>query len=120
MKVHGLMILVVGLLIAADEKKEKIEKPPKEAAKPYLGVEVRNDAQAGGPVITAVTEGSPAAKGGLKAGDVVLKVGGKATKNAKEAVAEVKKAKVGDEVTFHVKRAGKEMDVKCKLGEAPK
>jgi serine protease Do len=68
-----------------------------------------------GLLVTSVDEDGPAAKGGLKAGDVILKFGGKDVRDAEDLRNEVMHA-ASQEVTITVQRDGKPLDLKLKLG----
>jgi S1-C subfamily serine protease len=116
MKVHGMMILLVGLLIAADEKKEEI-KPPKDD-RPYLGIEVD---RAGPSIIAKVEKGTPADKAGLKPGDLIVKVGDTMVRSARDVRDAVSKSKAGDKIKITVRRrGGGEKTVEVTLGHRPK
>lgn len=69
-----------------------------------------------GILVTEVDEGGPAAKGGLKAGDVILKFNGKAVREADDLLDEVAEAEPGQEATITVQRDGKPLDLKVTLG----
>ncbi len=59
-----------------------------------------------GAVIVNVVEGSPAAKAGLKAGDLVVAVNGKPVRNASALRNQVGLLRIGDEVNLEVLRKG--------------
>jgi serine protease Do len=72
----------------------------------------------GGVLVTDVDEDGPAVKAGLKAGDVIVRMGGKAVKDGgdlREALAE---GAAGSSATIGVQRDGRPMDLTVKLGEA--
>ena len=62
-----------------------------------------------------VKPGSPAAKAGLKAGDVLIQFGDKAIKNLYDFTDALRRSKVGDVVPVTVLRDGKEFKVDVKL-----
>jgi serine protease Do len=68
-----------------------------------------------GLLVTSVDEDGPAGKAGLKAGDVILKFGGKDVRDAEDLRHEVMHA-ASQEVTITVQRDGKALDLKLKLG----
>ena len=83
----------------------------------YLGASVARAAD-GRPVVEDVQPGSPAAKAGLKAGDVIEKVGDQAVKTP-AAVREWLLARaVGDAVTLGVTRDGTKTEIKATLTTA--
>ena len=74
-----------------------------------------------GVLVTSVEEGSPAAQGGIKAGDVVLKFAGKTVRDGDDLRSALDAARPGDEVVLTVQRDGKPLDLKVKLeGEKPR
>jgi serine protease Do len=99
------------------------------AARPIPKVPIvllRNAAALGVQLPTAAAEArieglrsdSPAAKAGLKTGDVVLAVNGKACANATEVRDELGKFKPGDKVTVDVKRGDQRLHVEATLASA--
>lgn len=79
----------------------------------------RADGTAAGVAIVAVTDGGPAERAGLQAGDVITAVAGTATPDT-AALAEVLATKEpGQPVTLTVSRGGQERSVPITLGELP-
>lgn len=80
------------------------------ATRATLGVAVRDattdDAVPSGAQITDVNADSPAAKAGLRPGDVVTKVGNRLVRNSDELVAAVNSADPGSTVNLTVSRGG--------------
>lgn len=72
-------------------------------------------AGARGVLVTAVDADGPAAKAGLKAGDIILKFDGKAVSAAADLRDEVRRAEGGKEVTVTVQRDGRTVDMKVQL-----
>ncbi|MGI9514789.1 MAG: PDZ domain-containing protein, partial [Anderseniella sp.] len=72
-----------------------------------------------GTLVSAVTDGSPADKSGLRTGDTILKVDGADVKSPKELSRAVAKIKPGTSVEMTVFRDGKERDIKVSIGEMP-
>lgn len=85
----------------------------------YLGVEIGDATQIAGAQIQAVKDGSPAAKAGLKVGDVVTAIDGKSVSNADDLTATVATYKPGDTATFTVKRTGGTQSIKVTFGQRP-
>ena len=73
----------------------------------------------GGAKITTIVAGSPAAKAGLKVGDVITSFDGKTITSADELTASVAAAKAGEKVTVTVKRGGSTQHVTVTLGVQP-
>ncbi len=72
-----------------------------------------------GVIVTKVIEDSPAEKGGLKEGDVIVEYNGKAVKDAHQLPAMVAATSPGTKVKIKVLRDGKEKVLKVKIGELP-
>jgi len=72
-----------------------------------------------GALISQVTEESPAAKGGLKAGDVVLKANGQPVDDTRDLARAVAAVKPGKEVELTVWRDGRERTLDVAVGSAP-
>jgi serine protease Do len=67
-------------------------------------------AGAGGVTVSAVTAGSPAEQAGLKVGDTIVSVDGKAVKNGDELVADIASRKPGTKVNLGFVRNGKKQE----------
>jgi membrane-associated protease RseP (regulator of RpoE activity) len=72
-----------------------------------------------GALISSVKEDSPAEKGGLKAGDVIVMLDDKEVDGSDELIKLMCKTEPGDEVTVNVIRKGKKKKMTVTLGEAP-
>jgi putative serine protease PepD len=83
----------------------------------YLGVQLGDGS--GGATVGEVASGAPAADAGLRSGDVVTAIDGKAISSADALVNAVDAHKPGDSVTLKVKRGGSTKDVTVKLGTRP-
>jgi serine protease Do len=90
--------------------------PPRQTSNgAYLGVSpARNSQEA---QIEYVTEDSPAAKAGLRPGDIIKKFDGKDIKTYNDFVDLLNKKKPDDEVAVEVKRGDKMETIKVKLGK---
>jgi putative serine protease PepD len=84
----------------------------------YLGIRVA-DSSASGAQITSVVSGSPADKGGLKAGDLITSIDGNAITNADDLTAQVAAHKPSETITVTVTRNGASKDIKVTLGVRP-
>jgi putative serine protease PepD len=83
----------------------------------YVGVKIKNVTN--GAQITTVVKGSPAAKAGLKVGDVVTGFDGTAIKSADDLTAAVFNSKSGETVSVTVKRHGATKTLHVTLGVQP-
>jgi putative serine protease PepD len=91
------------------------------ATKPVLGVQggqqsAQQEQAAGGATIATVQDGSAAATAGLKAGDVVTKVGDARVEDFSDLVARIGAYAPGDKVTLTVQSGGAERTVGVTLG----
>jgi serine protease Do len=93
----------------------------------YLGINIQNltweRAQAfgladtDGALVTAVVEGQPAAKAGLRHGDVVLSVDGRKVRETRDLIDYVSSRPPGSRVDLDVLRDGKRLQLEVELGE---
>jgi S1-C subfamily serine protease len=83
----------------------------------YLGVQL-SDANPGA-TISSVRSDGPAAGAGLRTGDVVTAIDGRAVGNSDALVSAIDAHKPGDQVTLKVRRGGDTRDVHVKLGTRP-
>jgi serine protease Do len=72
-----------------------------------------------GALVSQVQEDSPAARGGLRASDVILSFNGKPVENSGDLPRMVGMAKPGANITLQVWRRGKAQDLLVVLGELP-
>jgi hypothetical protein len=82
---------------------------------PYFGSIPDFGQTENGVKFSDVKPGSPAAKAGLKAGDVLVQFGDKPIKNLYDFTDALRRSKVGDVVPVTVLRDGKELKVEVKL-----
>ncbi|MBN1898417.1 MAG: DegQ family serine endoprotease [Spirochaetes bacterium] len=85
---------------------EKIAKPLK--IKPHSGV-----------LVASVLKNSPADKGGLKTGDIIIEFDGKEVNDSNKLRNTVADVKPGESVKVLLLRKGKKMTLKIKIGEMP-
>ncbi|MCM2270425.1 MAG: Do family serine endopeptidase [Thermoanaerobaculia bacterium] len=93
----------------------------------YLGINIQNMtweraqafglAESEGALVTAVVEGQPAAKAGLKHGDVVLNVDGRKVRETRDLIDYVSSKPPGSHVMLDVLRDGKRMKLDVELSE---
>ncbi|MBI4617810.1 MAG: M20/M25/M40 family metallo-hydrolase [Planctomycetes bacterium] len=83
-------------------------------AKPWLGVTL-----GGGLAVESVVPGSPAEKGGLTAGDVLVRIGDRELATGRDLRRAIEEKRPGDEVEIVVRRGGEERTLTVRLGEKP-
>ncbi|MBX6315245.1 MAG: M20/M25/M40 family metallo-hydrolase [Isosphaeraceae bacterium] len=86
----------------------------------YLGTIPNYSGGNEGVLLDGVNEGSPADKGGLKKGDIIIRFDGSPIDNVEDYMRAITKHKPGDTVEIVVKRDGKEVPLKVTLGSRPR
>lgn len=99
-------------------------------ARPYLGASLMDQDIAnrygfemnlhGGIFLVKVVQGSPAAKAGIRAGDIILSFNGSKVKTAVDLRTKLAECKVGDSVEVTIMRNGQTENVTVVLEEVPK
>ena len=74
----------------------------------------------GGVLLSGVLEGGPAARGGVKPGDVLTAVNGDKTKDVKQLLNQIAQIGPGNEATLTILRKGKEVVMTVQTGKRPK
>ncbi|MFP5503202.1 MAG: S1C family serine protease [Candidatus Sericytochromatia bacterium] len=89
--------------------------------RPYMGVSIRSLAseEGQGVQIMGVGRASPAAKAGLRPGDMITAVEGKAVKTARDLINMLNTKQVGQAVRLTVRREGKTLTVPVTLEAMP-
>jgi putative serine protease PepD len=87
----------------------------------YLGVTPSLTTSGGrdGALIQEVAPDSPAAKAGIRPGDLVVSVDGQAIESYSEMIAAIRSHQPGDEVTLGIVRGGNETTITATLTERP-
>jgi putative serine protease PepD len=86
----------------------------------YLGVALAEEpAEDGGVPLTEVVPGGPADDAGLRAGDVIVAIGGDEVASQGEVRSAVDSREPGATVEVRVRRAGEQRTVEVELGERP-
>jgi len=85
----------------------------------YLGTIPDYGAEEKGVKLSGVREGSPAEKGGIKGGDVIIGYAGKPISSIYDYTDSLGRNKPGDMVEIVVKRDGKEVTLSVTLGSRP-
>lgn len=121
----------IGFAIPVDLAKPLIPQLVKtgEVTRGYLGVSIQSVtpelAQAmkleerQGALVSEVVAGSPAAKAGIRQGDVIIGFNGTTVEGAHDLPAAVAKTPVGEEVTMTLRRDGKTHKVPVTVGKLP-
>lgn len=86
-------------------------------SRPYFGSIPDFGTNEVGYAISGVAPGSPAAKGGLKGGDVIVKLGDQKIGSLDDFDLALRKYEAGEQVAIVVKRAGKEVPLKVILDQ---
>ena len=90
----------------------------KPLASAYLGIQ-GEDVSTGGAKLTGVTADQPAAKSGLKEGDIIVAVDGMAVKDYEALVDEFRKRKPADKAKFTVLRGKDKVEIEVTFGLRP-
>jgi serine protease Do len=83
----------------------------------YVGVQADLNSSAKGAAVQMVQPNTPAAKAGIKNGDLIIMFDGVKVESWDDFTRETGKKKPGDKVIVKVKRADKELDIEVVLGE---
>ncbi len=94
---------------------ERPEGPP--AGSAYLGVTVEEED--GAVTVIYVQPGSPAERGGLREGDVILRLDGRRVAGRADFVSRIWRKKPGDEARFGVRRGEEDVELTVPLGRRP-
>jgi serine protease Do len=119
----------IGFAVDMDVAKQVADRLIATGKMPWLGVEERQlrpaeAKQLGlpegqGNLIVGVVPNGPAASAGMKAGDVITKVGTQAIKGTSELRSAVRSHNVGETLDITLIRNGKEMVLPVKIGAVP-
>ena len=86
---------------------------------PYLGVATANATTTAGATVSSLATGGPADDAGLRAGDVVTALGGRAISDSNGLVAAIAAHRPGDRVAVTVRRGAQTLRVTVRLGAQP-
>jgi S1-C subfamily serine protease len=93
---------------------------------PELKQSINNDPNAGfnvvddqGILVIKVLSNSPAAKAGIRSGDVIQKINGQAVKDAGEVQQTVEKSQLGSTLPLELRRNGQTIQVSVRPGAFP-
>ena len=122
----------IGFAVPSDMAKNVIAQLMKDGSvsRGWLGVNIQNvtnDLAAGlgmskaeGALVAGVNAGSPAAKGGLKPGDVIVAVDGERIEKMRELPRRIARISAGNDTQMTVIRGGKERSLTITIGAMPK
>jgi len=123
----GALVALLGLALgvsplpAADTKDATPSNTaPSKTGRAFLGVAVAStdkDSEEQGAVVRQVTPDSPAAKAGLREGDVITRIDGREIDSPHALINTLAKRHPGDNLSFKVLRDGKEQNVQVTLGQ---
>ncbi len=102
----------------ARKQRKKSTKRAPAGERGFLGIYLRQN-ESGAAVVDGVMEGSPAAKGGLKVGDLITSVGDRSVSDPSALITAVSQYGVGDKLSFGVSRRGNSKNVAVTLGRRP-
>ncbi len=85
----------------------------------YLGVQTDESISGPGGYVAGVVPGAPAANGGVRVGDTILRVAGQPITIPNDITGAIANRKPGDEIEIEVKRAGGRKTLKVSLGTRP-
>jgi len=108
----------IGVVSVAKRKLVLGDQPPKVAMNPntaYLGVGL--EAGMPGAKVTQVNAGTPAAKAGLKANDIIFELAGKPIADDEVLRNNIQRLKAGDTIVLKVRRGDEEIELKATLGK---
>jgi putative serine protease PepD len=113
----GVGFAVPSSLISAELKQLEAGETVEHA---YLGVATASTTEGtDGAAIAEVVQGSPAARAGLEAGDVITEFDGEEIAGTEDLVAAIAEAEPGDTVKLEIERDSKSSEVSVKLGTQP-
>jgi S1-C subfamily serine protease len=112
----GGVVLLVLLVTTGWAREVQTGRPTNAFLGVLVGPAERNEP---GVLVREVTPDSPAAKGGLKNGDRVIKFEGQDVQNVEHFLQTIAAHKSGDKVTLQVVRGGQEQNIPVTLGERP-
>ena len=117
----------IGFAIPVQEAKTIADQLIKtgQAEHAFLGVSAKDttvkdgSAQRAGAQVASVSDGTPAAQGGIKTGDVIIAVNGQPVDSSTALVAQIRAMSAGDKATVTLIRDGARQDVQVTLAVKP-
>ncbi len=118
----GKTVRIVTVPDDDDESATTVEAYGDDAGKGgYLGLSLREYTKSdeGGALVKWIVDDGPAAKAGLKDGDVIIAFGGDVVRGPGRVTEKLRKAKAGDKIAVDVRRDGKVQKFTVELGQRP-
>jgi serine protease Do len=111
----------IGFAVAIDTVKDVMPQLVRtgKVAHAWLGISVGASRPGGPVVIQRVLPGTPAAKAGLRAGDVIVSIGREAITEPQDVARLLRQAHPGQRITLTITRQGKRKAVAVRLAEMP-
>jgi putative serine protease PepD len=111
----------VGFAVPSNTISQVVSKLVKgeKVAHPYLGVFIQTPTNGTGAQVARINGGSPAAKAGLKAGDVITSFGGETITSPSDLTAAVAAKQPGDRVSVTYVRSSKTHTTEITIGTRP-
>ncbi|MEO1616328.1 MAG: PDZ domain-containing protein [Planctomycetota bacterium] len=94
---------------------ERPSRQPRQSSA-FMGIQ-GEDQQGGGAKMLSVTDGGPSEKAGMKAGDVIIKVGDDKISDYAGLIAQIRSRKPGDVMKIVAKRKDKDVNLQVTLGD---
>jgi predicted metalloprotease with PDZ domain len=85
--------------------------------RPWVGVILDQDSTTGAITVLQVAPGGPAARAGMKAGDVMISLEGLPVPEGRKLLAGKAGWKTGKNVHYRIRRGAREMDMPLRLGQ---
>ena len=139
--VAPLLVIVLGLVTLGDcqekskeEIKGKIQKdqvesesvksitaiPEENDSTGFVGIYITENENGEGAKVDDVVPDGPAAKAGIKKGDMIIELEGKKVTDSEFLLKEIAKTKMGQKVNFKIKRKGKTIQITVETTTRPK
>jgi putative serine protease PepD len=115
----------LGFAIPSDQARRTADQliATGKATHPVIGVKLNRTFAGDGAKVDdaadAVTSGGPAAKAGVRAGDVIVGFEGKRIRTPDQLIVSIRARAVGDTVTLKVERGGKDLELQMTLEADP-
>jgi S1-C subfamily serine protease len=106
----------IGFAVPVDTLKDVLAKLRRgeRIDRPFLGVSTGD-----GGRVASVVAGGPADKAGVRRGDTIVSIDGRAVRNAEDVAQAVQRRRTGDQVSVKVRRGERTLELRVKLGARP-